>query len=373
MVIPTHQNRHFFVMNAFSDGTEVSASPLTIASAEGTLQGKFLNKDRDSCDPSLYFVYKGKGESILTTDKIPLKNLNYVKLVKAWDMVTPMKKVVVQLSNKVNGGVPKAGEDYLIRIVLPQFHSNGADDIYVKDAVVRATSGMTATEFYAAMANALNLSFSREVGATRNSNPYLKFEGSTNALSIWELPQAWSQGTQGVQRILFEVQPTTIFDGVNDVVWGTVEDKTYPKYRLKDEDDPSEGTEPNIYVAPDSSVSPAVEEKQGIKVGYTSTSTGTGNGRAIADLEWFCMGERGDQYRMMGYPNYIPTQYMVNPDQQYNVLELHFAFTDWGVDSYRSEKDITIVAPDTVNGKAAINGLVSFLNTNAGTELTELE
>lgn len=369
-IIPTHQNRHFFVMNAFSDGTEVSASPLTIASAEGTLQGKFLNKDRDSCDPSLYFVYKGKGESILTTDKIPLKNLNYVKLVKAWDMVTPMTIKVVTLDPTVNGGKPKVGEDYLIRIVLPQFHSNGADDIYVKDAVVRVTASMLSTinqannnkAFYDAMADALNLSFSREVGATRNSNPYLKFEGSASCLTIWELPQAWAQGTQSVQRILFDVQPTTIFDGAVDVVWGKVTDRTYPKYVEGDN-----GLEPFSYNANREG------DLKGIIVGYGRNATGTGNGRAIADLEWFCMGERGDQYRMMGYPNYIPTQYMVNPDQQYNVLELHFAFTDWGVDSYRSEKDITIVAPDTVNGKAAINGLVSFLNTNAGTELTALE
>jgi hypothetical protein len=74
------------------------------------------------------------------------------------------------------------------------------------------------------------------------------------------------------------------------------------------------------------------------------------------------MGERGDQYRYMGYPNYIPTQYLVDPTKEYNVLELHHAFTDTGVNSYRSEKDITIVADDA----AKLDSFIGAVNTAAG-------
>lgn len=369
-VYPTHQNRHFFVVNKFQENTqtvEVDGEDqevpyvLSPSDSDGTIQVKCFGEGKGAC---LYFVYKGKGDSILTTDKIAIKNLNYAKAIDAWDMVTPMTIKVITLDQNVNGGNPIAGEDYVLRINFRQFFGPGDEHTYVKDAVVRASTNMTPEAFYKAMADALNRSFSREAGATKTTNPYLKFVGSTSCLTIWELPQGWTQGVQSMERVLFDVFPTTVLDGRNDVIWGKVDDRTYEKYR----DDGEGGTEPMIYVAPDSTTDPVTEEKQGIRVGYSDTSTGTGNGRAIADLEWFCMGERGDQYRMMGYPNYIPTQYMVDPNEQYHVLELHFALTDWGVDSYRSEKDITIVS----TSKSELNKVIDAINELAGTEIAEL-
>ena len=93
------------------------------------------------------------------------------------------------------------------------------------------------------------------------------------------------------------------------------------------------------------------------------------------------MGERGDQYRMMGYPNYIPTTYQVDPSKTYDVIEFHFAFTDTGVNSYRSEKDITIVADSTVTPASGsdpatniINAIADAINTAVGEDiLTELD
>jgi hypothetical protein len=80
------------------------------------------------------------------------------------------------------------------------------------------------------------------------------------------------------------------------------------------------------------------------------------------------MGERGDQYRNMGWPNVIATTYLVDPSKEYNVLELHYAFTDTGVNSYRSEKDITIVAED----KAQLNALIGAINSEAGLSIDTL-
>jgi hypothetical protein len=85
------------------------------------------------------------------------------------------------------------------------------------------------------------------------------------------------------------------------------------------------------------------------------------------------MGERGDQYRGKGWPNVIPTKYLVDPTQQYHVLELHFAFTDSGVNSYRTEKEITVVAPATADGKTALNNFIGAINTATGLEIDTLE
>jgi hypothetical protein len=72
---------------------------------------------------------------------------------------------------------------------------------------------------------------------------------------------------------------------------------------------------------------------------------------------------------MAGWPNIIPTEYPVDPTKEYDALELHFAFTDEGVNSYRSEKDITIVA-ETGN---VISGLVSAVEEVAGITVDKKE
>lgn len=311
-----NQNRHLYVGNVFAD----NVATITENSLIGTIGVKVID---DGVDKEFYFKVRG-ADGVLKSDRIQLKNLNYVKVVDASEMVTPLKSVLVSLDPSVNEGLPVAGQDYILRIALRQFYGMSDADQYFKDAAVHAVSGMTAAQFYEKLAESLNLSFSREVGATKESNPYLTFKGDANGLTITEKEQAWTRGIQCQERVYFEVFPLTIYTGGEDVIWGKVEDKT-----------PSKGS--------------AI-------VG----TTGIGNGKEIADLEWFCMGERGDQYREIGYPNYIPTTYLVDPTQQYHVLELHFGFTDTGVNSYRSEKDITIVSTQrsVLESLAAAMGII---------------
>lgn len=83
---------------------------------------------------------------------------------------------------------------------------------------------------------------------------------------------------------------------------------------------------------------------------YTATTPTldyiTANSNDYADLEWFCMGERGDMYRMKGWPNYIETRYMVNPNHRYTAIDIHYYFKDEGVSGYPSEKIITLLVDE---------------------------
>jgi hypothetical protein len=208
------------------------------------------------------------------------------------------------------------------------------EDQYFKDAGVHATADMETTpkNFYDKMVESLNLSFSREIGATKTSNPYLTFTSSASGITIEEKEQPWTRDVEAQERVLFEVFPTTVYDGGDDVIWGKVEDVT-----------------------------------------AANTTVGTdaiGNGKEIADMEWFFLGERGDQYRLNGWPNYIPTKYMVDPSLEYHVLEIHYAFTDTGVNSYRSEKDITIVIP--TSKKSDLNTFIGKINDATGFSIATL-
>ena len=316
-VFSTKQNRQFYV------ATEV-ADTVSEASKAGAIQLKSLD---NGVDKELYFIVKG-ADTVLKSDRIQVRNLSYVKAVAAAEMVTPLKSVLVSLSADVNSGKPVIGQDYILRINFRQFYGMSDQDQYFKDVAVHATKEMNATpsKFYEALVKALNFGFSRELGATKDSNPYLKFEATTEGVLITEKEQPWTLGTQTQEPVYFDIVPTTVYVDGADEIWGTVTDKT-----------PTKAT--------------AV-------VG----STGVGNGKKIADLEWFCMGERGDQYRQIGWPNNIDTKYLVDPTKEYNVLEVHYAFTDEGVSSYRSEKDITVVSESA----DVINALVKAINTATG-------
>ena len=319
-VFSVNQNRQFYVAENVVDNLDKIASTGDIT----------VGISADGVNNELYFLVKG-AENILKSDRIQLKNLSYVKAIAAAKLRTPLKSILVSLNSDVNGGIPVIGQDYILRINFRQFYGMSDEDQYFKDVAVHVTSATsTADKFYEALVKALNLSFARELGATKDSNPYLTFSASSDGVLITEKEQPWHLGTEAQEPVIFEIFPTTIYvDGV-DEIWGTQVDKT-----------------------------PKVSK-------VTVGTNGYGNGKKIADLEWFCMGERGDQYRQIGWPNNIDTKYLVDPTKEYNVLEIHYAFTDEGVSSYRSEKDITIVSTSA----DVINALVKDINTATGLSIT---
>lgn len=310
-VTSLNQVRHLYVANKSVEATAALAN-----------MGDFKVKTCGDIEKEVYFEVQGP-DTVLKSDYIPVKNINYVKVLKAAAMATPMKKVKVVLNSTINGGSPIAGQDYVLRIVFHQFFGMGAQDQYVKDAAVHATKNMTATKFYEKMVEALNLSFAREVRATAKSNPYLKFTAKTDGIEIEEVPQSWTLGTEAQERVLFDVMPTTIlYEGV-DLNWG--------------------------------------------QATVQSSTNKVGNGKKMADLEYFLLGERGDQYRKVGFPNDIETKGMIDPSKEYDVIEIHYAFTDTGVNSYRTEKDITIAVPSEGGDTfVEINKIIAAFNTATG-------
>lgn len=321
MVTSTNQVRQLYVANAIITGT-------TALSTKGDLKVKTLG----NIEKEVFFEVLG-ADTVLKSDRIPVKNIKAAKAIPSANMKTPMKKVKVTLDSTINSGAPIAGQDYILRINLRQFYGMSDQDQYFKDAAVHATTGMTATQFYAAMVNALNLCFSREVGATVSSNPYLSFSSSSAGLIIEEKAQSWTLGTQAQERVYFDVVPTTVYDGTDDVIWGVVAEQT--------------------------------------------ATTFVGNGKKIADLEYFLLGERGDQYRKIGWPNDIETLGLVDPTKEYDVFEVHYTFNDTGVNSYSTEKDITIVVPATISSSGTadytkIDALVEAFNTATGLSVPTL-
>lgn len=81
------------------------------------------------------------------------------------------------------------------------------------------------------------------------------------------------------------------------------------------------------------------------------------------------MGERGDQYRNIGWPHVIETTYLVDPENEdgYSVLDIHYAYVGSNEGVQKSERDITLVG-----SKADINTVIGAINTAAGTSIATL-
>lgn len=307
-----NQNRQFYVAN----NGYVSS---------GTAKGQ-VTKVAKTPENELYFLFNG-ADSVLKSDYIPLGNITYAKAIDAADNVTKMRKVEVSL-----GATPVAGQDYILGINFKNFFSSGDASQYYKNAAVHATSAIdNAKKLFDAMKVALDKAFAREDGATASSNPYLAFSvsgsGASAKLVIEEKPQEWALGTKKARRIMFDILPGTIYSGGDDVRWGTVAD--------------------------------------------VSPTTSVGNGQKVADLEWFGLGERGDQYRNVGWPNVIPTTYLADPTKEYHLIEIHYSYTGSGIGSYKSEKEVTIAVPKGASDHEydAVNAVIGAINTAADTTL----
>lgn len=301
----------------------------------------------DTAKNHLYFEYKG-ADNLMRSDLIDIKNILYAKATDADAMAHELKSVTVTLDTNINSGAPVAGQDYILRIVFRQYVGMSDEDQYFKYGMVHAYAGTTASDFYKKLALSLAKNFSREVvplvkfTLTNSKDEAVPVDATTKessltetytALVIDEVEQPWRLGIMEQTPVYFTVQPTTITVNGDERIWGTVEDT-----------DPA-GT--------------------------------IDNGKKIADLEYFCMGERGDIYRGVGFPNNIPTTYLVDPTVKYNVIDIHYAYVGSNESVQKSEKTITLVVPkagaDNQASNALANSIISAINTATGLTIATLD
>lgn len=283
-VFSTNQNRQLYVAVA-----SVTQEPATL----GDL--KISSTD----DNKIFFKYLGKG-GLLRSDLIDKDSITYARVTKKEELQRKLKQAVISVDAKsLDEGNLIAGQDYIVRIYIHNYLAPGDAHTAIKYGAVHATAGMTPAQFYTKLADSLTKNFSREV------TPLLTFTADTNGVTVKEVVQPWVLGTMAQEVVNFEVVPATILVSGEEVSWAAVN---------------PEGT-----------------------VDITNNGPVVGNGKKIADLEYFCMGERGDQYRKVAGINALPVEYMVDPTKEYDVLDIHYSFSDTGVNVQKSEKHITIV------------------------------
>lgn len=301
----------------------------------------------DTAKNHLYFEYKG-ADNLMRSDLIDIKSILHVNATDADDMAHKLKAVKVTLDSEINAGVPVSGQDYILRIAFKQYIGMSEEDQYFKYGMVHAYAGMTASDFYKKLAISLVKNFSREVvplvkfALVNSGDGAVPVDATTKessltetykALVIEEVEQPWRLGVMEQTPVYFIVQPTTIIVNGDERIWGIAKD---------------------------------------------TDSTGViNNGKKIADLEYFCMGERGDIYRNINWPHNIPTTYLVDPTIKYNVIDIHYAYVGSNESVQKSEKTITLVVPKIgeTNSVSNVltNNIISAINTATGLSIADLD
>ena len=251
----------------------------------------------------------GRGKIVTFNDyKEPKKsdiieNVLWAKVTTSEALATPLKMVPVKFAE---GHTPIKGETYIVRVSFPEIPGAGIESWTTKSAVVQVedeTAAQVIKKFEAELKEILPA--------------YIEVVDNAGTLEIAAKPEAltYKQGFRPMVIPEFNVAVNKVTDEGELVDWA----------KLKD--------------------------------GLLATSTkGTLSGTyKLADMEYFALGERGDEYRQMGWPDVVyEPEYKVEIGTSYNVLVVHYGYKGANDQSHLSEKDLIIASSASAETLAAV-------------------
>ncbi len=330
---------------------------------------------------SIYFKHAGPA-GVTRSDLIDLDKIMYYKTTKAAEMAKPLKQFILTDatnatsyiwpaldSNAVSATYMKAGYDFILRIELDHYVGISPEDSkYWKYGMVHTGPNMTPAMFWKEMAKSLVRNMSRE--AVQFINVYFVYDNNgvdtvdTTALTMNNLASTINTiETTNSKTIIGiairEVEPDWILGLKQQKVMGIkVTPVAFEANRANDD-----GTIVYWGYSSDTNI-------QTYDHALEATNSGVSiiNSKLAADYEYFFHGERGDQYRMVGWPDYIPTEYMVDPSATYgyDFFQIHYSYIGSNESCQKSEKDITFLIPRTgATGNTSNTAALEAFVTNA--------
>jgi len=287
----------------------------------------YSGMDADGC---FYFISRGATGELVRSDMINAKSIKHITLADKSTDVYGLKRTKIQMLATTNSGNPVAGEDYIVVVNFTNFLGFGVEDTDVLVGSAHATTGMTANQLLGHLAVSLYQNTAKGIiniycGNTKltDTNVAAHNAGTTPitgaSITIEEVEQPWVRGVRSAIVYPFTVTGKYIKQNNDVLPWATITEDT-----------------------------------------PVTTITNT---KRIADLEYFCMGERGDWYRNVGWPHVVPTQYLIPADSTdaagYNVLTIHYKYIGGGDEaaSRLSVKDIQIASTQSLETlKGVIEG-----------------
>lgn len=325
MNFSTNQVMHFYV----NDSTKSCVASTEIAKRhDGGFKLVFTT---DGNAPS------AKGANVVATTDV-IQNVLWGKLTQAERLAIPYTAAKITLDAKVNDGAPVKGEDYIVRVSYPEVGGLGNEGWTTKTVTARATE---AGALYAALAVDLAKAFSNDGVLAVYTTGGILLTGEEKVADVT---------TEGV--IITQADPTATYEvGVAPIVVS-----------------PFTVSAPTIVIEGEA-VQPFAESSFEVveSVDDEDQPDTIPNGYKVADMEYFALGERGDQYRNAGWPDVIRKSkdyYKVDPAGEYDVLNVHYAFKGDNANAHLCEKDLIIVAPKAQRNK--LSAIATAIETACG-------
>lgn len=325
----TNQVKHLYAAKAVDSNLDSIGDIKFIAVGDGQIAAKYVGYD-----------------GVVRTDLINLDSLKG-KAVKASSMSEYLKSAYVASASAV------AGQQYILKVTVDMFGGISYEDKGFIFADYKAKSGDAAKNVLAGLAvnlaknaskaaynklinvyvttadasDALSLGSNLWAVSERDAEATVAAYGSLKAIIIEAAEQPWILGRAPYEKLYFSVAADPIISSGVETSWASI---------VYDEAHPNDAIQ---------------------------------NSKKIADLEYFCMGERGDQYRNVGWPNSFEFKPMVNPEAQYgyHVIELTWAYQGNAEDIQKSPKELVIVAPaEGATTYTVINAIAADINSAAG-------
>lgn len=268
-----------------------------------------------------WLEYKG-ADTVLRSDLITQSKVKDARATRYDKLSRGLKKFELTIDTAINGGNPVTGQEYIVGLTFREFISNSPDNQDYVNASVYATSTMTKSDLLIALKNAIVKNLSHDID--KRLSITVNSEVTATKIIIEEVEQPWILGKKSSVPVNVDIQTRQITYNGDSLNWGVVT--------------------------------------------QVASTTTVNDGRIMADLEYFLMGERGDIYRGMGFPNNINTTYLVSPSTEYNVIDITFAYSGENESVQESRKVLSLLVPavgSTVANKVALaNEVIAALNSN---------
>lgn len=290
-------------------------------------------------DGDVFLQYKGR-DGVTRSDLIKKENITYAKATAAEKMAYKLENTKIS----VNGGTVVAGQQYILKVTINEFAGMTYEDKGFIFADYTAKAGDAAKNVLANLAvtlakNASKAAYNELIKVTlfaesadtkvTATTKLAALTGEYDALVIEAVEQPWTLGKERVAKLYFDVAADSVIVSGIETSWANI-----------------------------------------VKNGATPTTIV--NSKQIADLEYFCAGERGDMYRGIGWPNNFEFKPLVNAESAdgYDVLDINYFYAGDAEDVQRSTKELVIVCPAA--SPKVINDVIRAFNSAAGTNVSTL-
>lgn len=301
----------------------------------------------DSKKETLLFKYKNPA-GVTHSDAIDVKKILYTKVTKFEDLAYKLKRVKATLDTSVSAN-PVTGEEYILKVFLKQYIGLGEEDTMQKFGYYKVKPNDSASNVLRGVALYLfsnaehdttpvfNIYLTTPAGGTEDapvaagevkvtSSKESDYNATYDGIIIEECEQYWKLGKFP--------QAVIPFDVVSGLI--TISGAEYPAF--------------TIAKAPVKNTIP--------------------DGHNMADLEYFCVGARGDMYRGMGYPYNLDTTYVADPNATYDTIDIHYYFDDSNEGVQKSEKDLTLIVKSGDHNLT--NSVVDAINAATGLTIEKI-